>query len=63
MTMTMKAIKAKMEYLFNLWCERNDPSYMEFYNSLRTLRALDMMTDEEFKKIYEYDRDLFARIG
>ena len=63
MTITMKEIKNTMENLFEAWCERDDNSYHEFYNSLRTLRALNLIKDDDFRKIYEYDRDLFSRIG
>lgn len=56
--MKITEIKRKMEELFVAFVERNDESYFEFYNALHTLRALNMITEEMWKKIYTYDRKL-----
>lgn len=61
MTISIKSIKKTMDDLYQALIERNDESYLEFYSSLRTLRSLNLISEEDFKKIYEHDDFLFIK--
>ncbi len=60
MRISMRQIKKAMKELFIVWAERGDERYFEFFNSFRTMKHLDLITYEEWTKIYEYDRELFT---
>ena len=58
----MKNIKAVMKDWYNAYFERDDDSYRELYSALRTLHAAGLISHDEFKKISEYDHELFRII-
>ena len=60
MRISMRQIKKTMKELFIVWAERGDESYFEIFNSFRTMKHLDLISYEEWTKIYEYDRELFT---
>ena len=56
--MTQKAIKAKMMELYDRYVNNNDESYLEFYNALYTLWALNMISDSTWEMIKNEDKQL-----
>lgn len=60
--MTNLSIKEKMKEYFIAWVERDDNSYNELFNSLRTLRYANLITEAQWIMIYNYDRELFSSI-
>lgn len=58
--MTNKEIKAVMkEWHKNYIDDMTDESYFELYKAFHTLKASNLITDEQWKMIYDYDRKLF----
>lgn len=62
--MTITAIKVKMKQLYIRSIETNerDDSYNELWHSLRTLKNLDLITYDTWRKIVDYDHYLFEHI-
>lgn len=60
--MTWKTIKAQMTQLYDAYAEGTDNSYDELWGALRTLKALNLISEELWKKIYEYDHWLFNHV-
>lgn len=61
--MKITDIKMTMKVWYEAYNERNDQSYFELYNSLKTLRSAGLMSDETWNKIYDYDRKLFQEFN
>lgn len=61
--MKITDIKMTMKVWYEAYNERNDESYFELYNSLKTLRSAGLMSDETWNKIYDYDRKLFQEFN
>lgn len=62
--MTLTSIKATMKQLYIRYVETNerDHSYSELWDSLRTLKNLDLLPYETWKKVVDYDHYLFQNI-
>lgn len=62
--MTWKTIKETMKQLYISHIESNetDSSYNDLWQALRTLKSLNLISEELWKKIYEYDHYLFNNI-
>ena len=60
--MSFTKIKNKMKALWISYVEYGDDSYNEFWHALRTLKNVDMLPYETWKKVVEYDHWLFEHI-
>ena len=60
-SITKSEIRTTMYNLYQAWIERNDDSYFELLNSFRTLRSLNLISDETWNMIFEYDRHLVKK--
>ena len=60
--MTITSIKARMKQLYIRYVETEDNSYNELWDSIRTLKNLDLISYETWKKVVEYDHWLFSNI-
>ena len=61
--MKITDIKMTMRVWYEAYDKRNDQSYFELYNSLKTLRSAGLISDETWNKIYDYDRKLFQEFN
>ena len=57
--MTNADIKATMRNWYKDYTDRNDESYFELYKAFHTLKAANLITDKQWKMIYDFDRKLF----
>lgn len=53
-----------MKRLYQIYInsDMKDDSYLDFYKSLNNLYSFNFLSNEDFKKIYEYDKYLFENI-
>lgn len=55
----MKDVKETMKGWYDKYFEGEDESYSELFAALRTLRNAGMISEEEWKEIWDYDHILF----
>lgn len=61
--MKITDIKRTMRVWYEAYDKRNDQSYFELYNALKTMRSADLISDKTWNEIYDYDRKLFQEFN
>lgn len=61
--MKITDIKRTMKAWYESYDERHDESYIELYNSFRTLKNAGLISSETWKKIFDYDDKLFQEFS
>ena len=61
-TIPMKDLKKVMKDWYEVYFERGDTSYDELFVAIRTFHNAGLISDEDYKKLFDYDKKLFEII-
>ncbi len=61
-TIPMKDLKKVMKDWYEVYFERGDTSYNELFAAIRTFNSAGLISDEDYKKLFDYGHKLFQII-